>query len=65
MRKNKVKIVLSLLNCDTDYFKLLKINLCPMGLPPVMSAVFLIAKQLVKHGRLGGISEMPLLPLRG
>jgi hypothetical protein len=37
-----------------------------MGLPPVTSAVFLIAKYFfVKRGRLVGISEMPLLPLRG
>jgi hypothetical protein len=37
-----------------------------MGLPPVTSAVCLIAKSfLVKRGRLGGLSEIPLLPLRG
>jgi hypothetical protein len=35
-----------------------------IGLPPVTSAVFLIAI-LVKGGRLGGISQMPLLPLWG
>jgi hypothetical protein len=39
-------------------------NQTAMGLPPVTSAVFLIAKSfLAKRGRLGGISEMPLLPL--
>jgi hypothetical protein len=37
-----------------------------MGLPPVTSAVLLIAKLfLVKRGCFGEISEMSLLPLRG
>jgi hypothetical protein len=36
-----------------------------MGLPPVTSAVFLIAKSLVKRGPLDGVSEIPLLSLRG
>jgi hypothetical protein len=40
-------------------------NQTAMGLPPVMSAVFLIGVILVKRGRLGGISETPLLPFRG
>jgi hypothetical protein len=36
-----------------------------IDLPPAMSAVFLIAIIiLVKRGRLGGNSEMPLLPFR-
>jgi hypothetical protein len=41
-------------------------NKTAMGLPPVASAVFLIANIiLVKRGCLGGIFEIPLLPLRG
>jgi hypothetical protein len=36
-----------------------------MGLPPVTSAVFRVASNLVKCGYLGGISEMSLLLLRG
>jgi hypothetical protein len=37
-----------------------------MGLPPVASAVFLIAKYfLLKRGSLRGISEMPLLTPSG
>jgi hypothetical protein len=37
-----------------------------MGLPPVTSAVFLIAKIFwSKRGNRGEILEMPLLPLRG
>jgi hypothetical protein len=37
-----------------------------MGLPSVTSAVFLIANIiLVKREYIGGISEIPLLPLRG
>jgi hypothetical protein len=40
-------------------------NRTAMVLPPVTSAVFLIANSiLVKRGCLGGISEIPLLPLR-
>jgi hypothetical protein len=36
-----------------------------MGLAPVTSELFLIVKLfLIKRGRLGVISEMPLLPLR-
>jgi hypothetical protein len=35
-----------------------------MGLPPVTSAVLLIVI-LGKRERLGGISEMPLLPYQG
>jgi hypothetical protein len=38
------------------------------GLTPVTSVLFLIAKNianLVKRGCFGGISEIPLLPLRG
>jgi hypothetical protein len=36
-----------------------------MGLPPITSAVFLIAnKFLVKRGCLGGISDIPLLHIR-
>jgi hypothetical protein len=38
-------------------------NQTAMSLPPETSAVFLIAKSL--RGRLGGISEIPLLPFRG
>jgi hypothetical protein len=37
-----------------------------MGLPPVTTAVFLKAKSvLLKRGRFGVISEIPLLPVRG
>jgi hypothetical protein len=43
------------MDCDCDQ--------TAMGLPLVMSAVFLTI--YVKRGRLGAISEMPLLPLRG
>jgi hypothetical protein len=41
-------------------------NQTAMDLPSVTSGVFLTAKSfLVKRGRLGGISETPLLLLRG
>jgi hypothetical protein len=36
-----------------------------MGLPPVTSAVFLVAIHFGKIGYVGGISEMSLLPLSG
>jgi hypothetical protein len=48
-----------------DGLKFIFIEELTYGLPAVTSAVFLIAKSLVKSRHLAVISEMPLLPLRG